>query len=196
MTTARIGAAIVSEKNSTEGRGMAIDILRIILVHEGLYERGKQGVRATLCSVMKTCIQVAALREAAVCLYASILAHPDGVAVLINLKDTTASDHADENYFVPRLVVLLDAEISKGEQRSVHLLREAVMILSAISKQVALVGLLRNLRVLFSQATSKLMADPKLTDILPTISALLPGSAYPVGKQGLPADASSRKCQV
>ena len=176
---------------------MAIDILRIILVHEGLYMNvAKQGVRANLlCSVMKTCIQVAALREAAVCLYASILAHPDGVAVLINLKDTTASDHADENYFVPRLVVLLDAEISKGEQRSVHLLREAVMILSAISKQVALVGLLRNLRVLFSQATSKLMADPKLADILPTISALHSAVAvsYPVGKQGLPADASSRK---
>jgi len=79
---------------------------------------------------------------------------------------------ADENYFVPRLVVLLDTEISKGDQGSVPLLREAVMILSAISKRVALVGLLRNLRVLFSQAMSKLMADPNLGDILTTTTAL------------------------
>jgi len=58
MTTARIGAAITSETNTTVGRGMAIDLLRIILAHDKIYA-ARPDIRATLlCSVMRTCIQV------------------------------------------------------------------------------------------------------------------------------------------
>ena len=73
---------------------------------------------------------------------------------------------------MPRLVVVMDAEIQKGDQSSRQLLRQAIMILSAVSKRVALSTLLQNLRVLFSQATNKLMADAQLADIHPTVVSL------------------------
>ena len=57
---------------------------------------------------------------------------------------------------------------------SVPLVREAIMILYAISRQVNLSGLLSGIHVLFSQATSKLVRNThaELISILPTIQAL------------------------
>jgi len=184
----KLGIGMNSNLNGNEvTMGSAIDLLRICLSNKRLYlslkEEGHLG--RLLSDILTTCIQVPSVREASVFLFSSLLAHEDAIEVLIGLTGNTADEtkntNQHANFFIPRFVMLLDVEIAKGEQKdglmSYPLVKEAVMILSAISKRVNLGGLLNNMRSQLAQATNKLhkwahRGDGLLLEILPTIMAL------------------------